>query len=296
MVTIEQLRTLQAIVEHGGFRAAGEALFKSQSAISIAIQKLETELGVSLFQRNQYRPKLTKQGKALYQKAISILSHTQELSNMAKHLSAGEEPELRLAVSSIVPIQAMLMPLHHIMQQAPATKFSLLIETLNGTMERLNDDDADIILIEGFEPDNDYEHILLGHIEMVTILAPSSPLAAKENLSLAELEGSTQIIVRDTSRHSEKQSAGVVHEARHWVVNDFMTKKQIISSGIGWGRVPRHMVEREIASGELLVLSDTALAPIQVNISAVYKRNKPLGFIAQQLWQSLQDIDWHPPH
>ncbi|WP_421784150.1 LysR family transcriptional regulator [Kiloniella litopenaei] len=55
-MTLEQLRALVSVVDHGGFRAASEALHKSQSAISIAIKNLEEELRVEIFERDGYRP------------------------------------------------------------------------------------------------------------------------------------------------------------------------------------------------------------------------------------------------
>ncbi len=292
-MTLDQLRALNAVVEHGGFRAASEALFKSQSAISIAIKKLEEELAVTLFLRNQYRPTLTDEGRALYEKATSILSHAEEFIATAQHFSAGEEPELRLAVSSIVPVEQTLKTLSNITELAPATKLFLLVETLNGTMERLDDDDADIAITESFEPDGNHEYLELTRIELVSVLSPKSSLAARASqLTEKDFEGSVQIVVRDTSRHSEKRTAGVVEGVRHWVVNDFMMKKRIIASGLGWGRMPSHMVEDEIKSGELLVLSRDGLAPIETVIKAVRKKNRPMGPVTAELWKQLQQIDW----
>jgi DNA-binding transcriptional LysR family regulator len=292
-MTLDQLKALSAVVEHGGFRAAAEALYKSQSAISITIKKLEEELAVPLFLRDHYRPELTEEGKALYEKARTILSHVNEFRELAGHFSAGEEPELRLAMSSIVPVEKTLGTLNNITQLAPATKLFLLVETLNGTMERLDDDDADIAITESFEPDNEHDYVALTRVELVTVLSPKSCLAARAGqLTERDFEGSVQILVRDTSRHSEKRTAGVVEGVRHWVVNDFMMKKQIIASGLGWGRMPRHMIEDEIRSGELLVLSGEGLAPIEVVIKAVRKKNRPLGPVATELWQRLQNIEW----
>lgn len=292
-MTLDQLKALNAVVESGGFRAASDTLFKSQSAISIAIRKLEEELGVTLFLRDQYRPSLTDEGNALYEKSKTILSHANEFTDLAQHFSAGEEPELRLAMSSIVPVEQTLNTLSNITDLAPATKLFLLVETLNGTMERLNDDDADIAITESFEPDSEHEDIALTRIELVTVLSPKSPLASRAaELTEKDFEGSVQILVRDTSRHSEKRTAGVVDGVRHWVVNDFMMKKRIIASGLGWGRMPKHMVEDEIKSGELLVIAGDGLEPIDVTIKAVRKKNRPMGPVTSELWKQLQQIEW----
>ena len=102
-MTLEQLRALCAIVDEGGFRAAAGTLHRSQSTISIAIAKLEDEIGVSLFSRDSYRPKLTASGRSLYEKATAVLSKAGEFTNLAHHYSVGEEPELRLAISTLVP-------------------------------------------------------------------------------------------------------------------------------------------------------------------------------------------------
>lgn len=52
-MTLEQLNYFCAIVEHSGFRAAANSLYKSQSAVSIALGKLELELNIALFQRDK---------------------------------------------------------------------------------------------------------------------------------------------------------------------------------------------------------------------------------------------------
>ncbi|NOR73359.1 MAG: LysR family transcriptional regulator, partial [Mariprofundaceae bacterium] len=230
-MTLNQLRALHAVVEHGGFRPAAEALFKSQSAISIAIRKLEQELGISLFTRDQYRPELTEAGRAIHNKAVTLLSGATELSNLAHHFAAGEEPELRVAMSALVPVDTALGLFSEIKASAPATRLVLLVETLNGTLERLEDGDADIAICETFDHKDHYIYAPLTRIEMVSVISPKHRLAERsESLTEKDMAGSTQIIVRDTSRHSEKRTAGIVEGTQHWVVSDFTTKKQIIAS------------------------------------------------------------------
>lgn len=292
-MTLDQLRALNAVVEHGGFRPAAEALFKSQSAISIAIRKLENELEVPLFNRDNYRPELTEAGRAIHHKAATLLSGATELSDLAHHFATGEEPELRVAMSAVVPVNAALGLFSEIKVSAPATRLVLLVETLNGTLERLEDDDADIAICETFDLKDHYIYAPLTGIEMVSVISPKHRLAEQiKELTEKKMAGSTQIIVRDTSRHSEKRTAGIVEGTQHWVVSDFTTKKQIIASGIGWGRMPLHMVKNEIESGELLQLLNEEFQPLKVDIKAVRKKERPLGPVATELWQQLQSIDW----
>ena len=136
-MTLEQLRALCAVVEKGGFHVAAESLFRSQSSISIAIKNLELELSVSLFDRTAYRPALTAQGQVLYGKAKSILSRSEELITVAHHFAQGEETEISIALSAIAPVEQVLCVIKQISESAPATRMSLQIENMGGTLERL---------------------------------------------------------------------------------------------------------------------------------------------------------------
>ena len=85
--THEELESFVTIVECGTFRSAADKLIKSQSSISYAVKSLEDELGVSLFDRNFYRPRLTPEGEIVYQKAILILSLSKDLKSISKNHS-----------------------------------------------------------------------------------------------------------------------------------------------------------------------------------------------------------------
>ena len=292
-MTLEQLKSFCAIVEYGGFRAAANKLYKSQSAVSIALSKLESELNLSLFQRNQYRPTLTNEGKALYKKAVVILKHSDEFSLLAQHFTMGEEPELRIAISGITPIEPILDVLKCTSNQTPSTQLSLQVENLNGTIERLKDGDADIAISDSNKHEDGLEYQHLTSIELVAIVSSQSSFAKHAStLNERDMEGSTQIIVRDTSIHTHRLTAGVVEGTNHWIVNDFMMKKRVITSGSGWGRLPKHMVQEDIKQGILTVISNKSFPSINVDIQAIRHKHKPIGPVAEALWQRFQGIKW----
>ena len=62
-MTLDQMRVIKAVVEHGSILAATKILHKSQPAISNMINRLEAELGIPLFDRDSYRLKLTPEGE-----------------------------------------------------------------------------------------------------------------------------------------------------------------------------------------------------------------------------------------
>ena len=230
-MTLNQLKILCAVVDKGGFRAAAEILHRSQSAISLAIRKLEEELDLSLFSRDGYRPQLTAEGRTIYDKAQTVLSKSEELTTLAHRYSLGEEPELRLAISAIIPIDPILDVLNQMAIQAPATRLTLLFENLLGTMERLDDGNVDIAISEMIKDQATYDFVSLDPVELVCVISPKSELAARAaELKEADMEGSTQVIVRDTSRRAGETSFGVLETITPWVVNDFAMKKNQSSS------------------------------------------------------------------
>src|SRR4051812_50089050 len=64
-VTIEQLRTLRAVAEAGSFSGAARKLGRVQAAVSQAMDRLEAQLGLRLFDRTGRVPKLTRHGEAV---------------------------------------------------------------------------------------------------------------------------------------------------------------------------------------------------------------------------------------
>ncbi|WP_202969898.1 LysR family transcriptional regulator [Endozoicomonas atrinae] len=78
-VTLDQWRMFQAVVEHGGFAQASEAIFKSQSTISYAISKLQHQLGIDLLEIQGRKAVLTEAGEAMLRRAKTLLKEADAL-------------------------------------------------------------------------------------------------------------------------------------------------------------------------------------------------------------------------
>lgn len=295
-MTLDQLRAFCAVVETGGFRAAADSLYRTQSAISVAIRNLEAGLGLILFNRSGYRPELTEAGAALYNKAAHLLAQAEEIRSLATHLAAGLEAQLSLAITGIVPLEPITEILNRLSTEASATQISLQIENLGGAMERLLDDDADIAITDVFDPQSGLEFFPLTRVEFVSVVPPGSPFAKiADTLTERDVAGSTMIVVRDTSTHSERVSKGLVEGTQRWVVNDFMMKRRMIRSGTGWGRMPHHMVADDLRSGELVMLHSPDFPVFSATVYMVRKKGRAIGPVERALWQHLADYPW-PEH
>ncbi len=85
--TIDQLKVFLSVVEAGNFAAAGWRLGRATSAVSYTVANLETQLGVTLFDREQTRkPTLTQAGAAVLAKARSVSIGVDDLRATVKGL------------------------------------------------------------------------------------------------------------------------------------------------------------------------------------------------------------------
>ncbi len=287
-MTIDQLVVLQQIVENGSFRAAAESLHRAQSAVSYAIKTLEEELGFSLFNREGYRPVLTVEGEAIYRKAKTILAEVEDLECLGEQLSMGREPEVSLAVNAICPMPPVISVLQSFAKNNPYTQLRLSFENLWGAMERLLDGEADIILTESFEWQERLESRPCSQISFTAVAAPSCALMqVPQPIPRSELTNHTQIVVRDTSRHSQKKTVGVLENSVVWTVSDFSIKRELLLAGLGWGLMPTQLVEQELKTKQLcgLVLEEPLVG--KVDLFMVRRRDRPIGPMAGQLWESL---------
>lgn len=73
-MSLRALRTLVAIVQHGTFARAGDAIGLTQSAVSLQVKTLEEEFAVKLFDRSRRKPVLTEAGRVLLAQAEQVLS------------------------------------------------------------------------------------------------------------------------------------------------------------------------------------------------------------------------------
>ena len=98
MLTLRQLRYLDALARHGNFGRAAEECGISQPAMSMQIHELEHELGAELVTRRQGVTVLTEAGAEVAQRAGSILSATRDLVNCVRYSGSLLSGTLRLGV------------------------------------------------------------------------------------------------------------------------------------------------------------------------------------------------------
>lgn len=95
-VTLTHLRTLAAIVRHGSFTAAAEALHRTQPAVTLQIKQLEEALGLKLFDRTTRRLELTAAGAEIAPTLVRVLQELDGVIDMARRLQSKGVGTVRL--------------------------------------------------------------------------------------------------------------------------------------------------------------------------------------------------------
>lgn len=296
-MTLEQLKMLIKVAELGSLKGASEALFKTQPAISQGIKQLEAQLGLQLFSRQGYRLSLTDNGKQIYQHAQHLVNEASQIKQLATFLTSGNEASITLAIEASYDLKRILPVLEMTQNEYPHTQIILRQEYINGALEAVKSEQADLALTT---IDNlalltgNYQAHKLYQGNLCNVAAPKL-LQRHPKLSLVtELKDEYQIVVQDSGQSSRGINYSVQTGQRCWYVNDFSTKKTLIMSGIGWGRLPDYMIKDELQSKSLVAVQLKDFAThIALNYQAIKLKSKLLGPVATKLWQNLAALDNH---
>ncbi|GLR46120.1 LysR family transcriptional regulator [Mesorhizobium amorphae] len=289
----DQVLIFLAVVDHGSFSAASRHLSRVQSAVTYAIQQLEADLGVALFDRSGFRPVLTDEGRALVPNARRIAHELRTIQQRARSLIAGEEPEVRLVVDAMFPMQRLLAAIKDFTRAFPSVTLRIVGEALGGSADRVLDRTCIVgiagPIVLGLA---DLSSTLIGTIERLPVAAPQHPLAQWQGEIPPHVLGDhVQLVTTDRSSLTEGQNFGVLSPMT-WRLTDLGAKHAMILAGLGWGSLPRHMIENDLRDGRLTELRPAGPGGLHwasvLPIYAVHRSDAELGPAARHLLEGLK--------
>jgi DNA-binding transcriptional LysR family regulator len=293
-LSLDQLRVLVTIVEKGSFSAAARSLNRVQSAVTYTIQQLEQQLGVALFDRSGYRPTLTAAGRSILEDAGVILARSDSLLAKAGAMAAGLESAISITVDVMVPFPKLARVLRDFDAGYPTVGLQLQVDALGGVAQDLYDGIADLAILCSLAlPPADLTLHAIGAVVLVPVAAPGHPLAAVDGpIHDALLHEHRQIVLTDRSPLSGGRDFNV-YSPHTWRVSDLGAKHALLRDGLGFGNMPTHLVEEDIARGRLCAL-DLAAHPRggdRLPMYCAYRPDHALGEAARWLVQRLRRLD-----
>lgn len=266
-ITLEQWRALLAVVDAGGYAQAAEKLHKSQSAVTYAVQKLENLLNVKVFELVGRKAVLTSTGALLYRRAQLLLDDAQRIESSAQRLSAGWEPELRLAAEIIMPNKLLLAALARFGQESPHTRVEWFETVLGGTAQALLEGQVDLAIMPRMPPGFAGEILL--RMRAIAVAHPEHPLhALGRPLTMRDLKRHRNIVVRDSGSARDPRAMNVEAEQR-WVVSSMSTCIQAVAAGHGFAWLMEDKISEELERGLLKPLPMGARSDRHVDLYLV---------------------------
>jgi DNA-binding transcriptional LysR family regulator len=252
--TLDQFAVFVAVIDQGGFAAAARKLNRAQSAITYAIQKLEEQTGLALFDRSGYRPVLTEAGAALLPRARRVLDALVDYQQQARGIAGGLEAELSLVVDMLAPIAPLADALREMHMVFPTVQVRVVVESFGTTPQFLARGDADLALLPQTMALTDCESNRYGEVELVAVAAPAHPLAELPSPITSELLRDHVQLVLASKAAVQGEHASGVHATNRWYLTDLAAKRELLLAGAGWGSMPAHLVAEDLAAGRLVAL------------------------------------------
>ena len=259
-ISIEVLETLDAIERRGSFAKAAEELNKATSAISYAVQKLEEQLDIALFQRLGRRSVLTPAGRLILAEGRDILLTTRKLADKAKEVATGWEPRISIGIESLQSYTDFFQVINEFLEDFPTVEIDISECVLNGGWEALEQGRVDLLVgSPGPVPlQKGYRSVAFGRVELVPVIAAKHALAKlldkKHNMD--SLMGQLRrIVIHDTSFSGIARSEGLSSDGHMLYVQNMDQKIHGILAGLGIGNLPKHRIQGYLDDGILLPLN-----------------------------------------
>lgn len=248
-ISLDQWLAFKTVVERGSYAAAAEALNKSQSAISYALQRLNDQLPDPVLKQSGRRAVLTDTGEVMLRHAEQLLAQAVQAESIARSMAAGVEAEVTIALDSLLDVAAVVCVFEQFSQQFAHTRLRVLETSLSGTTEALLEKRADIVVHTQTPPG--FTGPKLGDVVMAPVAVPGHPLVkGREAVSEIELRQHRQVVLRDTGSRREVDSGWLQAEQR-WTVSHFSSSIKMLLSGLAFAMLPLNWVQTYLERGEL---------------------------------------------
>jgi DNA-binding transcriptional LysR family regulator len=193
----------------------------------------------------------------------------------------------------MLPAERVVDALKSFREEFPTVALHLHMEALGAVTERVINRGA-VVGVSGPMNDgiNGIERIGIGSVELIPVAAPNHPLASGEaNVPGAGREH-TQLVLSDRSRLTKDREFAVLSN-RTWRLADLGAKHMLLREGIGWGNMPKPMIQEDLDSGRLVQLDLSEYASGQYTFDAIYRTDVPPGPAARWLIERFVQQNTH---
>lgn len=297
-VLLAQLEGLVEIARLGNVSRAAEVLYVTQPALTARVKALERELGQALLVRTPRGVRLSEAGRAFLPHAQRALTAVAEGRQLVEEVGRGTVGELRLGATPVVSTYVLPEALARFHEAHPQTRLSVRTGHSEDVLAMVLRDEVQLGLTRALRH-ADVETTALYDDDLVLVVAPTHPFAARGRIRIRDLGGEQLILFDRTSSFHELTSAlfreagvsprGVIE------MDNAEAAKKMVERGLGIALLPRTVVEREMASGNVRGVPIVDAAPVRRRIVAIRRRDGgPPSQLVGSFLQLIADVTRAP--
>ena len=185
-MNLKRLEYFCQLAAHGNFTRAAHKVGIAQPALTVAIQKLEQEVGLKLINRADKHSLLTAEGEVLYKLATQLLSQAKQVELELEELKDLERGTIRFGVSAMMGSYYFPRILTEFKQKYPRIKIHLMDQGTAALEKMLLNSELELALVRGDLENPQLRYTQLINEEIVAGMANSHPLATEQTISLTQ--------------------------------------------------------------------------------------------------------------
>jgi DNA-binding transcriptional LysR family regulator len=280
---LAQLEVFLAVAREGRFSRAAEKLYRTQSAVSQTIRKLEDELGEPLFDRSSREGVLTDAGRVLHDYAERLLNLRSDAREALVELRELHKGKLVIAANELtvlylLPILAEFRRLH------PMIKVTVQRALGSHIPDDVLRHNVELGLLT-YDPQEPRLHAVVVYLdELAFVVPPKHPLASAKQVSIRQLGAESFVahIVPSPYRDKVIQTFRRHKTPLHMDVElpTLQAIKRYLVMGNGVALVPEITVEGELARGELVRIPVRELR-LERKLRLIYRKEASLSHAAR---------------
>jgi DNA-binding transcriptional LysR family regulator len=276
---ISQLEVFLAVAHEGGFSRAAEKLYRTQSAVSQAIRKLEAEIGEPLFDRSTRDGVMTDAGNVLQEYAERLLNLRENAREALGELRELQKGKLVVGANEFTALY-LLRVLAEFRRLHPAIRIVVQRSLGSQIPDDLRRHNCEFGVLTYDPQDPELASVVVYSDELIFVVPPQHPLARESQVSIRQLGAESFVAHIVSSPYREKviQAFEKYKTPLHMGVElpTLQAIKRFVAMGNGVAFLPEISVEDEIARGELVRIPVQELR-VHRKLRLIYRKSAALS-------------------
>jgi DNA-binding transcriptional LysR family regulator len=291
-VGLRQLRVFFAVARHGSFSRAAEEVAVSQSAVSFAIQQLETELGLRLLDRTTRQVRMTAAGETLAAGGSRLIA---ELDSILKELKdVGERRRGRVVLACVPSVARGFMPscVEHCAAKWPEVSFAIEDVAAKEVVAKVKRGDVEFGVSGGDIEESELHVEALARDPFVLACRRDDELARSQSVAWSKLSGRRLVMLNNTSGSRPQILDTLTRAGVHAEISVELAQPSsvlaMVEARLGIAVVP--LLVAPSASDRTLTTRKLVRPSVSRTIFLLRRRDRSLSPAAAAVWGTLCEL------